>query len=429
LLEKRLEARLEEEHMRNLIKAFLGATALIAVAVAGAHAEGKKAEVLHWWTSGGESAAVRELANAFNAAGGEWVDTAIAGSGSVARPIGLNRILGGNPPSAMQFNTGTQMNDLAEQGMLRPLDDIAEKEGWKSVLTPDFYNAIQYKGHIYGAPINDHGYNWIFYSKPVFVKAGVNAEPKNWDEMFADLDKIKAAGLTPVAVGGQPWQLQSMFNNILLGEGGRDLYLKIWKDQDTEAVKTDKFKHVAEIFAKLRDYQDVGSPNRDWNVATGMLLDNKAGIQFMGDWAKGEFIHANKVADKDFGCMLGPGSATFMMGGDIFVFPVLKDDTAKDAQTLLATVIMSKEGQLAFNSKKGSIPVRLDVDTSKLDACAQKGIEAVKDPNRSVLSYDVLAPQDMVQSNTDLIAQYWTNPGMTTDQFVEQWVEGMEQAK
>jgi glucose/mannose transport system substrate-binding protein len=35
----------------------------------------------------------------------------------------------------------------------------------------------------------------------------------------------------------------------------------------------------------------------------------------------------------------------------------------------------------------------------------------------------------MVQSNTDLIAQYWTNPGMTTDQFVEQWVEGMEQAK
>jgi glucose/mannose transport system substrate-binding protein len=90
---------------------------------------------------------------------------------------------------------------------------------------------------------------------------------------------------------------------------------------------------------------------------------------------------------------------------------------------------MSKDGQLAFNSKKGSIPVRLDVDTSKLDLCAQKGIDAVKDPNRSVLSYDVLAPQDIVQSNTDLIAQYWTNPSMTTDQFVQQWVQLMEQAK
>ena len=346
------------------------------------------------------------MANAFNAAGGEWVDTAIAGGGNTARPIGINRILGGNPPTAMQFNTGTQMNELADQGLLRPLDDLAAKEDWKSVLTPDFFNAIQYKGHIYGAPINDHGYNWIFYAKPVFEKAGVTEEPKNWDEMFAALDKIKAAGLIPVAVGGQPWQLQSMFNSILLSEAGRDLYLKVWKDLDTDAVKSPEFKRVAEIFARLRDYQDEGSPNRDWNVATGMLLENKAGIQFMGDWAKGEFIHANKVADKDFGCILGPGSSTFMMGGDIFAFPVLKDETALDAQTLLATVIMSKDGQLAFNSKKGSIPVRLDVDTTKLDACAQKGIEAVKDPQHSVLSYDVLAPQDIVQSNTDLVAQY-----------------------
>jgi glucose/mannose transport system substrate-binding protein len=415
--------------MRNIISSFLGATAIIGLTVGSAYADGKKAEVLHWWTSGGESAAVRELANAFNAAGGQWVDTAIAGSGSVARPIGLNRIIGGNPPSAMQFNTGTQMNDLADQGLLRSLDDLAQQQNWKSVLTPDFYNAIQYKGHIYAAPINDHGYNWIFYSKPVLEKAGVTSEPKTWDEMFSDLDKVKASGAIPIAVGGQPWQLQSMFNNILLGEGGRDLYLKVWKEQDVNAVKSDQFKHIADIFGKLRNYQDAGSPNRDWNVATGMLIDNKAGFQFMGDWAKGEFIHANKVADKDYGCMLGPGSSSFMMGGDVFVFPILKDASAKDAQTLLATVIMSKEGQLAFNSKKGSIPVRLDVDTTKLDACAQKGIEAVKDPKRSVLSYDALAPQDLVQSNTDLMATFWTTPSMTSDQFIDQWVQGIEQAK
>ncbi len=66
---------------------------------------------------------------AFNAAGGQWVDTAIAGSGSTARPIGINRIIGGNPPTAMQFNTGTQMNDLAQQGLLRPLDDLSQGTG------------------------------------------------------------------------------------------------------------------------------------------------------------------------------------------------------------------------------------------------------------------------------------------------------------
>lgn len=415
--------------MRNFLMALIGATALITVGVAGAQAEGKKAEVLHWWTSGGESAAVRELANAFNAAGGEWVDTAIAGSGSTARPIGINRIVGGNPPTAMQFNTGTQMNDLAEQGLLRTLDDLAQKQDWKTALTPAFYNAIQYKGHIYGAPINDHGQNWLFYSKTVFQKAGVTDEPKTWDEMFVALDKIKAAGLIPVAVGGQPWQLQLMFNSILLGDGGKELFSKVYKDLDPDAVKSDKFKHVAEVFAKLRKYQDEGSPNRDWNVATGMLVDGKAGIQFMGDWAKGEFIHAGLVADKDFGCILGPGESNFMMGGDIFVFPVLKDTNAVEAQTLLATVIMSKEGQLAFNSKKGSVPVRLDVDTSKLDACAQKGLNVLKDPSRQILAADVLTSQDVLQSLSDLVAQYWTTPAMTSDQFADAWVKVVEQAK
>jgi glucose/mannose transport system substrate-binding protein len=415
--------------MRSFLMALIGATALITVGVAGAQADGKKAEVLHWWTSGGESAAVRELANAFNAAGGEWVDTAIAGSGSTARPIGINRIVGGNPPTAMQFNTGTQMNDLAEQGLLRNLDDLAKAQGWKAALTPAFYKAIQYKDHIYGAPINDHGQNWLFYSKPVFQKAGVTEEPKTWDEMFAALDKIKAAGLIPVAVGGQPWQLQLMFNSILLGEGGKDLYSKVYKDLDPEAVKSDKFKHVAEVFGKLRKYQDEGSPNRDWNVATGMLVDGKAGIQFMGDWAKGEFIHAGMVADKDFGCVLGPGESNFMMGGDIFVFPILKDPNAVEAQTLLATVIMSKEGQLAFNSKKGSVPVRLDVDTSKLDACAQKGLNALKDPSRQILAADVLTSQDVLQSLSDLVAQFWTTPTMTPEQFADGWVKVVEQAK
>jgi glucose/mannose transport system substrate-binding protein len=149
----------------------------------------------------------------------------------------------------------------------------------------------------------------------------------------------------------------------------------------------------------------------------------------MGDWAKGEFIHANMVADKDFGCILGPGESNFMMGGDIFVFPVLKNAEAVDAQTLLATVIMSKEGQLAFNSKKGSVPVRLDVDTSKLDACAQKGLMALKDPSRQILAPDVLTPQDVVQSVGDLIAQYWTTPTMTADQFADQWNQIVAQAK
>ena len=413
----------------RLPRSLLAGAAVLALHAGAARAEGKRAEVFHWWTSGGESAAVKELARIFDDRGGTWVDTAIGGSGNVARPIGINRILGGDPPAAMQLNTGTQMNELADGGFLRPLDDLAKAQGWQAALPPVFWTAIQHDGHVWAAPINDHGINWIWYSKPVFAKSGITAEPRSWDELFADLDKVRAAGFIPVAVGGQPWQLSEIFNDVMLGAGGRDLYRRVWKDQDPAAVKSAAFKQVAEIFARLRDYQDPGSPNRDWNLATALVLQDKAGIQFMGDWAKGEFVAAGKVADKDYGCILGPGQQNFMVSGDVFIFPKLKDQATSDAQALLATVVMSKDGQIAFNGRKGSLPVRLDVNTDLLDACAQKGLAVLKVPENQIANPDILAPQDFGQSASDIIAQYWTTPSMTAEAFADRWVDLIRQTK
>ncbi|WP_026304480.1 ABC transporter substrate-binding protein [Kaistia granuli] len=414
--------------MKRVTRVLLGAVAMVGLVVGVAQADPQKAEVFHWWTSGGEAAAVQEFAKAFNAAGGEWVDTAIGGSGSTARPIGINRIIGGDPPAAMQFNTGKQIDELVAQGLIRNLDDIAEKEGWKAALPPAFYEAVTRDGHVIAVPVNNHGQNWVWYNKAVLEKAGI-AEPTTWDEFFAAGDKLKAAGIIPVAVGGQPWQLNLMLNAILLSEGGKDLYLKVYKDLDPEAVKSPEFKKVAEIFGKLRDYSDPGNPNRDWNVATGMVISGKAGFQFMGDWAKGEFVLANQVAGKDFGCILGPGQKNFIMGGDVFIFPKLKDEAGTKAQDLLATVMMSKDAQVAFNAKKGSVPVRLDVDNSALDACAKIGVEVLQDPDKQIPAADILASADVVQSLTDVVAEYWANPSMTADAFIEKWNTAVDQAK
>src|SRR5246500_993108 len=86
-------------------------------ALTGAHAQANRAEVMHWWTSGGESAAVKELANAYTAAGGTWVDSAVAG-GEQARPSAVNRMVGGHPPTAAQFNTSKQFTDLIDSNLL-----------------------------------------------------------------------------------------------------------------------------------------------------------------------------------------------------------------------------------------------------------------------------------------------------------------------
>ncbi len=383
---------------------------VLALALAGAGAaHAQKAEVIHWWTSGGESAAVKELANAFTKAGGTWVDAAVAG-GENARAAAINRIAGGNPPTAAQFNTSKQYHDVIAEGLLNDIDAVATKEGWDKWLPAPIVQSIKIKGHYYAVPVNIHNPTWFWYSKAALQKAGVNAEPKTIDEFFAALDKLKAAGLVPLALGGQSWQEFITFYSVLLHVGGKDLYLKFFKDQDPAAVNSDAFRKVLATLKRLHGYVDPGSPGRNWNDATAMVITGKAGFQIMGDWAKGEFAAAKQSAGKDFGCFAGFGAAPpYMIAGDVFVFPKTTNADAIKAQQSLATVFTAPATQVAFNNKKGSIPIRTDVDVSQMDLCAQAGVQAMKDPSRHVANPDMLMTPDKVGAVQDVITKFWNN--------------------
>ncbi|MGI9134628.1 MAG: ABC transporter substrate-binding protein, partial [Rhodoferax sp.] len=356
--------------------------------------QGTKAEVIHWWTSGGESAAVKSLAEAYRAAGGVWVDTAVA-LGEQARSVAINRIVGGNPSTAAQFNTSRQFLDLVEQGMLNPIDEVAVRDGWDKFLPETVINVVKVKGHYYAAPVNIHMPAWIWTSKAAFKQAGIASEPKTMDELFAALDKLRAAGLVPLAHGGQSWQDNIVFTAVLINVGGRELYLKVLRDRDANAIQSDAFKSVLLTFKRLQTYVDKGSPGRNWNDATAMLITGKAGVQFMGDWAKGEFTLANKEAGRDYGCIAGFGAnSPYIIQGDVLVFPRTSNPEQIKAQKLLASVVTAPATQVAFSAKKGSIPIRTDVDASKMDLCAQQGIAIMKDKSRQLGNGEVYLSPD-----------------------------------
>src|SRR5471032_928787 len=79
--------------MNSMKKLVVSVIAAVAASSA-AHADPEKATVIHWWTSGGESAAIKQFADAYNKAGGLWVDQAVAGADQ-ARSTAINRIMGG----------------------------------------------------------------------------------------------------------------------------------------------------------------------------------------------------------------------------------------------------------------------------------------------------------------------------------------------
>ncbi len=397
--------------MKIASRLLAAAAAFVLATGANAQAQPKasapRVEVIHWWTSGGESAAVKALADAYRSAGGTWVDMAVA-LGEQARAVAINRIIGGNPPTAAQFNTSKQFLDLVEQGMLNPLDEVARRDGWDKFLPETVLNVIRVKGHYYAAPVNIHMPAWIWYSKAAFAKAGITAEPKSMDELFAALDKLKAAGLVPLAHGGQAWQDNTVFTAVLTNLGGRELYLKVLRDRDRNAIGSDAFRNVLLTYKRLQGYVDRGSPGRNWNDATAMLISGKAGVQVMGDWAKGEFSLAGQVAGRDYGCIAGFGpNSPYIIQGDVFVFPKTRNPEAIRAQQLLASVITAPATQVAFSIRKGSIPIRTDVDASKMDLCAQQGLAIMKDKSRHLGNGEIYLTPDQNGALADILTAYW----------------------
>jgi glucose/mannose transport system substrate-binding protein len=116
--------------------------------------------------------------------------------------------------------------------------------------------------------------------------------------------------------------------------------------------------------------------------------------------------------------VLGDHGIAYGMGGDVFAFPKLKDAAATKAQAVLARVLLEPDTQIKFAEKKGSIPVRLDVDTSSLDACARKASGWIRDANAQVPANEMLSPPALTGAVEDLISQYWNDPNQPADAFI-----------
>jgi len=395
------------------VTAMLAASAA-ALAFAGS-AGATDLEVTHWWTSGGEAAAVAELAKAFDATGNHWVDGAIAGSGDTARPIMVSRITGGDPMGATQFNHGRQAEELVEAGLMRNLDDIAAKENWKGVINPpSLLEGCMLDGHVYCVPVNIHAWQWLWLSNKAFADAGVSV-PTNWDEFVAAAPALEKAGITPLAIGKQGWQEGGLFNNLLLAIGGKDLYLKIYQDKDAEAAGG---AEMGKVFKAADDARKMAKNSnvQDWNQATNLVITGKAGGQSMGDWAQGEFQVAGQVAGKDYSCLVGLGmpNAYITTGGDSFYFPKLADEEKSKAQEELASVMLSPKTQVAFNLKKGSMPVRGDVDLTTANDCMKKGLEVLKAGNVIKSTDELISPDTNTQFN-DLMAEFFAKQDMSVE--------------
>lgn len=350
--------------MKSVFFGAVSATALIASAV---YAE-PQAEVLHWWTSGGEAKSVAVLQEEFASKGGTWTDMPVAGGGGDAAMTALRaRVLSGNAPTAVQLK-GPAIQEWYEEGVLADISSVAEAQGWADVLPASIAGHMKCEGTWCAAPVNVHRVDWIWANADVLEANGIEM-PTTWDEFNAAAEKLQAAGIIPLAHGGQAWQDATVFEAVALGVLGADGFRKAFVDLDMDTLKSDEMKAVFDQMRTMRGYVDDNFSGRDWNLATAMVMNGEAAFQIMGDWAKGEFMAAGKVPGEDFLCASVPGDG-FLYNVDSFAMFDVDGDDKKAGQELLAELIVGQNFQKVFNLNKGSIPARVDVSLEEFDSCA-----------------------------------------------------------
>ncbi|MBP9047255.1 MAG: ABC transporter substrate-binding protein [Tabrizicola sp.] len=378
-------------------------------------------EVTHWWTSGGEAAAVAELAKAFDASGDKWVDGAIAGSSGTARPIMIARITGGDPMGATQFNHGQQALELIEAGLMLDITDVAEANHWKEVVfPPSLLDACTVDGKIYCAPVNIHSPEWLWLSNKVYEDLGIPV-PKDWNEFVATAPQVEAAGKIPLALGIQPWQSNLAFGAMQIAVAGLDTWKAVNVDKNMDVAAGPDY---AKVFAAAAEARKLAARSnvQDWNQATNLVITDEAAGQIMGDWAQGEFQVAGEVAGKDYTCLPGLGLNEYIStGGDAFYFPKLDDPEKEAAQKRLAALLVSPEVQVAFNLKKGSLPIRGDVDLAAANDCMKKGLEILAGGN-IVPAADMNWSPDVQKQAEDLMVEFWKSD-MPAEEAQAKWVE------
>jgi glucose/mannose transport system substrate-binding protein len=408
-------------------KSMLAVSLTALVTAAPAAFANPTAEVLHWWTSGGEARAVAVLQQEFASRGGTWTDMPVAGGGGDAAMTALRaRVLAGNAPAAVQLK-GPAIQEWYEEGVLADISDVAEAQGWADILPEAIAQHMMCEDTWCAAPVNVHRVDWIWANAGVLQRAGVSM-PTTWEEFNAAAATLQAQGIIPLAHGGQAWQDATVFETVVLGIGGPDFYRAALIDLDPAALGSETMRAVFDQMRTLRGFVDPNFAGRDWNLATAMVMNGEAAFQIMGDWAKGEFVAAGLTAGVDFLCASTPG-AGYLYNVDSFAMFDVDGADRQAGQALLAELIVGETFQVAFNLNKGSIPVRTDIDMAQFDSCAQTSASEMQETSEAgtllpSYAHGMALRGAQAGAITDVVTAHF-NSDMTSDEAVTRLVQAV----
>jgi glucose/mannose transport system substrate-binding protein len=339
----------------------------------------KRLEVVSWWTSGSEAAALRVLFATFRRStpSVRAINAAVpGGAGSNAIVELAKRLQQHDPPDVWQTFAGKSVQAYASSGVVRSVGPIFAREGLRARMNPTILKALMHDGRPFGVPTGAHRSNVLWFNNKVLEHAGVSPPSSGYTvaAFLADLEKVKASGGTPLCLGGRdPFTRVELFENTLLSVIGT----RGWNDMVSDNLdwRSGRVRTALERFGAILGYADPNASRLTWDQATRKLASGGCAFESMNDSAFGELVADGAHEGEDFGAIPFPATGdSFLAVVDVFVAAT----KAKDAKNALAFLsgIEKPATQLAFSRAKGSIPVVRDVNVSSLPAYQRQSSKA-----------------------------------------------------
>lgn len=337
-------------------------------------AKANEVELLHWWTSQGETAALEVLAKTVKQQGIGWKSAAVqGGGGDGAMAVLQARAIVGNPPFLTQIE-GYTLKSWAELSFVTPLDKFAYSDGWGSKMHNIARQVSQYNGHYVSVPITLHRINWMWLNLHLFRQHALKV-PQTWPQLLSVVQYFHSKGVKPLALGNTPWQVFMLFENMALGIGGDAYYRAAFTKLKPEALTSATTYKVLALFHSLGELIKEGLSKQNWDAATQELIEGRAAIQLSGDWVLGELITHEDSKKQNIVCYPAPQTERYFVY-NIDSLALLDQSNIPPSPGLLVNTLAGLPFQQAFNRLKGALPARSDADLSGFHPCSVTALQA-----------------------------------------------------
>ena len=276
---------------RRVTGALVGVAAILAATACGGDNNNgggggtgtKDVEVFTWWADGGEKAGLDGLVSEFNKACSQYkfVNGAVAGgAGSNAKQVLASRLTQNDPPDTFQAHAGAELSDYINNDQVEDLSSLYQEWGLTNAFPQGLIQNLTVDGKIYSVPANIHRANVLWSNKKVVADAGITKDATTLDAFLADLEKLKAKKVTPLAMG-KDWTQLMLFEVVLISDMGADKFTGLWNGS-TKWDDPGVAKAISD-FKRLLTFTNTDRDTFDWTDAEKQVMDGKAGYQMMGD--------------------------------------------------------------------------------------------------------------------------------------------------